>query len=58
MDDCDLEKLTVKPGKLIPAFHKNTLEYTVIVASDVDKIIIDPLTSDSGASYSIPVGFT
>ncbi|XP_041354400.1 uncharacterized protein LOC121372183 [Gigantopelta aegis] len=55
MDDCDLEKLAVKPGKLTPAFHKNTLEYNVIIASDVDKIFIDPLTSDSGASYSIPI---
>lgn len=55
MDDCDLEKLTVKPGKLNPAFKKDILDYSVILAANVDKITFDPFTSDSGASYSIKV---
>lgn len=53
MDDCTLEKLVVKPGKLTPSFNKVHLEYDVTVPSDVEKIHIDPLTSDSGASYCI-----
>ncbi|KAL5007933.1 hypothetical protein ScPMuIL_013514 [Solemya velum] len=53
MDDCDLEKLSVKPGKLSPAFHRNVTEYSITVGSDIDKLSLDPLTSDSGASYSI-----
>ncbi|XP_056020814.1 uncharacterized protein LOC125651820 isoform X2 [Ostrea edulis] len=53
MDDCTLEKLVVKPGKLLPSFDKNHLEYEVTVPSSVQKINIDPLTSDSGASYCI-----
>ncbi|XP_021370614.1 uncharacterized protein LOC110461476 [Mizuhopecten yessoensis] len=53
MDDCNLEKLAVKPGKLTPAFNKDTTDYNVTVASNVEKIRIDPLTSDTGASYSI-----
>ncbi|XP_076442616.1 uncharacterized protein LOC143281313 isoform X2 [Babylonia areolata] len=53
MDDCNLEKLAIKPGKLSPGFNRNTTEYNAVVASNVDKLNIDPLTSDSGASYSI-----
>lgn len=53
MDDCTLEKLAVKPGKLTPSFQKSHLEYDVTVPSNVEKIHIDPLTSDSGASYCI-----
>lgn len=53
MDDCTLEKLVVKPGKLTPSFNKSHLEYDVTVPSNVEKINIDPLTSDSGASYCI-----
>ena len=55
MDNADLEKLSVSPGKLTPKFHPNTTEYAVVLASDVEKIKINPLTSDSGASYSISV---
>ena len=55
MDNADLEKLSVSPGKLTPKFHPNTTEYAVMLASDVEKIKINPLTSDSGASYSISV---
>ncbi|XP_061164365.1 uncharacterized protein LOC133173398 [Saccostrea echinata] len=53
MDDCTLEKLVIKPGKLSPSFDKNHVEYEVTVPSNVTKINIDPLTSDSGASYCI-----
>ncbi|KAK3098935.1 hypothetical protein FSP39_024434 [Pinctada imbricata] len=51
MDDCTLEKLVVKPGKLSPNFQKNETEYSITVASNVEKLSVDPLTSDSGASY-------
>ncbi|CAG2195510.1 unnamed protein product [Mytilus edulis] len=53
MDDCNLDKLVIKPGKLSPAFHKDTTEYNVTLASNVEKIHVDPLTSDTGASYCI-----
>lgn len=55
MDDCNLDKLGVKPGKLEPAFKRDITEYNIIVASDVEKLSFDPLTSDTGASYSISV---
>ena len=55
MDNADLEKLSISPGKLTPKFHPNTTEYSVTLGSDVKQIKIDPLTSDSGASYSISV---
>ncbi|XP_033123589.1 uncharacterized protein LOC117122192 [Anneissia japonica] len=53
MDDCDLEKLSVKPGTLSPKFAKNVTDYNVTVTSDVAKITITCLTSDSNASYQI-----
>ncbi|XP_067681719.1 uncharacterized protein [Haliotis asinina] len=56
MDDCNLDKLGVKPGKLEPAFKRDITEYNITVASDVEKISFDPLTSDTGASYSISGG--
>lgn len=55
MDDCDLEKLTIKPGKLTPVFNMNTTEYNVTLGSNVEKINFDVLTRDTGASYSISV---
>lgn len=58
MDDCTLEKLSVKPGKLGPVFNKNVTDYSVTVASNVENITLDLLTSDSGASYSIVVSLT
>ena len=57
MDDCNLQKLGVKPGKLTPVFHKDTTEYNVTVGSEVAKITFDCLTSDTGASYGISVSF-
>eukprot|EP00057_Strongylocentrotus_purpuratus_P001279 XP_001197696.1 PREDICTED: uncharacterized protein LOC757233 [Strongylocentrotus purpuratus] len=56
MDDADLEKLSIKPGSLNPKFHRNTTEYNVTVASDVGKLTISCLTSDSNASYQIVGG--
>ncbi|XP_064602981.1 uncharacterized protein LOC135468574 [Liolophura sinensis] len=53
MDDCTLEKLSVKPGILSPVFNKTITDYSVTVASNVENITLDLLTSDSGASYSI-----
>lgn len=55
MDDCNLEKLTIKPGKLAPAFNKDTTEYNVTIPSNIEKIRVDPLTSDTGASYQVAV---
>ncbi|XP_066282667.1 uncharacterized protein [Branchiostoma lanceolatum] len=53
MDDCTLEKLGVSPGALTPKFHKDTAEYSVTVASNVENVKFDVLSSDSGASYQI-----
>ena len=55
MDDCSLSKLSIKPGKLTPTFHRDTLEYNATVASNVEKITIDYMTNDSGASCCILV---
>ena len=55
MDDCNLEKLSIKPGHISPKFNMNTLEYTASVGSDVEKVKFDCLTRDNGASYSIAV---
>ena len=57
MDDCNLDKLSVKPGKIAPVFHKDTTEYSVTVGSEIEKITFDCLTSDTGASYCISVSF-
>ena len=53
MDDADLEKLSVSPGKLKPTFRKNTTEYEIVVGSDVKELKVNPLTSSDEASYDI-----
>jgi len=53
MDNCDLEKLTVSAGKLHPAFSPEVTDYKVTVESSVNKVTLDVLTSDCGASYTI-----
>ncbi|XP_039248951.2 uncharacterized protein LOC120326691 [Styela clava] len=53
MDDCNLEKLSVAPAKLLPKFNRKVLEYSSTVPSNVEKVKVDCLTSDSGASYQI-----
>lgn len=55
MDDYTLEKLSAKPAKLNPAFKSKTFEYTSTVSNNVDKVTIDCLTADTGASYQIKV---
>ena len=55
MDDCNLEKLSIKPGKISPAFKQDVIEYTATVQSSVEKVTLDTLTRDSGASYTISV---
>ncbi|KAK1171297.1 hypothetical protein AOXY_G6060 [Acipenser oxyrinchus oxyrinchus] len=56
MDNCDLEKLSVSAGTLEPPFKASSTSYKVTVASDINKITLDVLTSDSGASYRIVTG--
>ncbi|XP_065833174.1 uncharacterized protein [Oscarella lobularis] len=56
MDDADLEKLSVSPGKLKPTFRKNTTEYEIVVGSDVKELKVNPLTSSDEASYDIKGG--
>ncbi|XP_015218375.2 uncharacterized protein [Lepisosteus oculatus] len=56
MDNCDLEKLTVSAGMLHPTFSPLLTSYKVIVPSNISKITLDLLTSDSGASYKILCG--
>lgn len=53
MDNCDLEKLSVSGGKLRPAFTAEVTDYKVTVESNVNKVTVDLITSDCGASYSI-----
>ncbi|KAK3595487.1 hypothetical protein CHS0354_021583 [Potamilus streckersoni] len=53
MDDCNLEKLSITPGKMSPAFHMNVTEYYATVSCDIGEITINALTRDSSASYSI-----
>ncbi len=57
MDDCNLDKLAIKPGKLTPKFNKDITDYSVIVGSNVEAINFECLTSDSGASYCISVRY-
>ena len=56
MDNADLEKLKISPGKLLPKFKASVCEYSVTVASSVGEVKLSPLTSDSGASCIVQVG--
>ncbi|CDQ95393.1 unnamed protein product [Oncorhynchus mykiss] len=56
MDNCDLEKLAISGQTLQPAFKADVTTYKVTVASDVDQVTLDLLTSDCGASYKIRCG--
>ncbi|KAM8739261.1 uncharacterized protein AB9X84_021428 [Acanthopagrus schlegelii] len=56
MDNCDLEKLSVSGAKLHPAFTPDVTDYKVTVESSVNKVTLDLMTSDCGASYSILCG--
>lgn len=55
MDNADLEKLKISPGKLVPRFKATVTEYSVTLASSVEEIKFSPFTSDSGASYTVKV---
>ena len=55
MDNADLEKLKISPGKLVPKFKASVTEYSVVLGSDVKEVKISPLTSDGGASYTVKV---
>ncbi|KAK1905546.1 putative membrane protein [Dissostichus eleginoides] len=56
MDNCDLEKLSVSVGKLLPAFTPQVTDYRVTVESNVNKVSLKLITSDCGASYNILCG--
>ncbi|XP_044069520.1 uncharacterized protein LOC122884139 [Siniperca chuatsi] len=56
MDNCDLEKLSVSGGKLHPAFTPEVTDYKLTVESKINKVTVDPITSDCGASYRILFG--
>lgn len=55
MDNADLEKLKITPGKLVPKFTASVTDYSVTVGSGVKEVKLSPLTSDGGASYVIKV---
>lgn len=55
MDDADLEKLVVKPGKLKPKFNRSTIEYELVLNSGIKEFSLDLFTRDSSASWTIPV---
>ena len=55
MDNADLEKLKVSPGRLVPKFQARVTEYSVTVASSVGEVKFTTLTSDGGASSIIKV---
>ena len=53
MNDADLEKLTIEPGKLSPAFHRTITKYDIILESATKEITINPITSDINSSWTI-----
>ena len=55
MDNADLQKLRVAPGKLVPKFRPDVLQYSITVASSVAEVKLTPLTSDAGASCTVKV---
>lgn len=55
MDDADLEKLIIKPGKLKPKFNRNVTQYEVVLNSGIKQFNLDPLTRDCNASWIITV---
>ena len=58
MDDADLEKLVVKPGKLVPKFSRDVTRYEILLNSGVKELKVDPLTRDSNASWVVVVRYT
>ncbi|XP_060781416.1 uncharacterized protein LOC132889178 isoform X2 [Neoarius graeffei] len=56
MDNCDLEKLSVKGVCLCPSFKPEVTFYTATVPSDRTEVALELLPSDSGASCKILFG--
>ena len=50
--DSSLANIKIAEGKLVPAFSKSVLDYTVNVGSDVDNITIGIEPSDGNSSYN------
>ncbi len=55
MDNADLEKLKVSPGRLVPKFKASVTEYSVTLGSELKEVKVAPLSCDSGASCVIKV---
>ncbi len=55
MNDADLEKLAIKPGKLEPVFNRNVTNYSTTLPSTVTKINVNPITRDVDASWTVVV---
>lgn len=55
MDNANLEKIKVIPGRLVPKFKASVTNYSVVVGSTIPVLKLTILTSDSGASYTIEV---
>ena len=53
MDDANLSKLSVSQPGLEPAFDKNIVNYSIVVAFNVEKLKINVSCNDNGASSSI-----
>ena len=50
--DSSLANIRIAGGKLVPAFSKSVLDYTVNVGADVDNITIGIEPSDANSSYN------
>ena len=57
MDNADLERLKISPGRLVPKFNPTTTQYTVTLSSNVCEVKLTTITSDSGASTTIKVSY-
>jgi hypothetical protein len=53
MDDANLAKLVLDQPGLAPEFNKNTLNYNIVVAFNVEKLKLSLACSDNGASFSV-----
>lgn len=55
MDNANLQKLRVSPGKLVPKFRSELTEYSITVASSIAEVKLTPITSDAGACCTVKV---
>ena len=51
--NAQLSSLVVSPGTLTPAFSSDTMNYSLVVGSDVDTLAINAITADTGASVQV-----